>query len=311
MRYQTAPHPDLRDTNPHQAQLEQYSRNFVDANPLRHKFNSFCCGTITVVTKLPRLIAFDLDDTLAPSKARIPDRMSDLLTKLLEQAHVAVISGGAIAQFQQQLLTPLESVVHMTEEKLEKLHVLPTCGTHYEVRRSGAWVTVFREVLTAEERTESLTALREEAQRLGLWVDDPWGQILEDRGSQVTYSALGQQAPLPQKMAWDPSGEKKNQLSRAVQKRLPNLEVRSGGSTSVDITRRGIDKAYGMRKLVEHTGIPLDDMLFVGDRLDPDGNDYPVLAMGARCHEVSGWEDTASWLEILLRRFEVSTELGE
>ena len=81
---------------------------------------------------------------------------------------------------------------------------------------------------------------------------------------------------------------------------LPDLEVRSGGSTSVDITHRGIDKAYGMRQLAEQTGIPLDDMLFVGDRLDPDGNDYPVLAMGVACHAVEGWEDTAEYLEQLI-----------
>ena len=76
--------------------------------------------------------------------------------------------------------------------------------------------------------------------------------------------------------------------------------MRSGGSTSVDITHRGIDKAYGMRQLAEQTGIPLDDMLFVGDRLDPDGNDYPVLAMGVPCHAVEGWEDTAEFLDELL-----------
>ena len=82
--------------------------------------------------------------------------------------------------------------------------------------------------------------------------------------------------------------------------RLPELEVRSGGSTSVDITRAGIDKAYGMRKLAEHTGIPLEEMLFVGDRLDPEGNDYPVLALGVPCRAVAGWEETVKFLEQLL-----------
>ncbi|WP_448065272.1 hypothetical protein, partial [Escherichia coli] len=62
----------------------------------------------------------------------------------------------------------------------------------------------------------------------------------------------------------------------------------------------GIDKAYGMRQLADATGIPLDDMLFVGDRLDPDGNDYPVLAMGVECHAVHGWEDTADYLDGLI-----------
>ena len=149
-------------------------------------------------------------------------------------------------------------------------------------------------------RPPALAAVEQEAKRLGFWESETWGPILEDRGSQITFSALGQAAPVDAKKAWDPSGDKKNALRAAVQELLPELEVRSGGSTSVDIPRRGIDKAYGMRKLAELTGIPLDDMLFVGDRLDPDGNDYPVKAMGVECIAVEGWEDTAAFIEKFL-----------
>ena len=158
-------------------------------------------------------------------------------------------------------------------------------------------MTVYAHALTDDEKARALAAVEEEAKRLGVWESETWGDILEDRGSQITFSALGQRAPLDAKTAWDPTGAKKNALRAAVAERIPDLEVRSGGSTSVDITQRGIDKAYGMRQLAEQTGIPLDDMLFVGDRLDPDGNDYPVLAMGVTCHAVEGWEDTADFLE--------------
>jgi HAD superfamily hydrolase (TIGR01484 family) len=177
---------------------------------------------------------------------------------------------------------------------------MPTCGTQYYRLGSDGIETVYAHSLTDDEKTRALTAVREEAERLGLWEAEPWGDILEDRGSQITFSALGQTAPLDAKMAWDPTGEKKNSLREAVAARIPDLEVRSGGSTSVDITHRGIDKAYGMRQLADATGIPLDDMLFVGDRLDPDGNDYPVLAMGVECHAVHGWEDTADYLDALI-----------
>ena len=248
---------------------------------------------------IPPLIAFDLDDTLAPSKSPVDRRMLDVLARLLDTASVAVISGGNFEQFDVQLVSRLDEA-GVSEEALERLHLLPTCGTRYERRSGGAWITVYRENLTAAERDAALTALREEAERLELWEAEPWGAILEDRGSQVTFSALGQRAPVPAKQRWDPDGAKKNALRAAVAARLPGLEVRSGGSTSVDITRRGIDKAYGMRKLAEHTGIGLDEMLFVGDRLDPEGNDYPVRALGVACREVTDWEDTARFLEELL-----------
>ncbi|SDQ20708.1 HAD-IIB family hydrolase [Leucobacter chromiiresistens] len=252
------------------------------------------------MTELPRIIAFDLDDTLAPSKSPLDPRMLAVFARLLERTSVAVISGGNFQQFESQLVSQLDGVLSVTEEALERLHLLPTCGTRYERREGGRWVTVYQEELSAEERRDALAVLRAEAERLGLWERETWGEILEDRGSQITFSALGQRAPVEAKHAWDPSGAKKSALRAAVAARLPGLEVRSGGSTSVDITRRGIDKAYGMRKLVEYTGVPLGDMLFIGDRLDEDGNDYPVLALGVRCHAVTGWAETADYIEALI-----------
>lgn len=245
----------------------------------------------------PRLVAFDLDDTLAPSKSPIDPRMGDLLVALAERVEVAIISGGQLAQFTMQVVDQLPET---SADTLARLHLLPTCGTQY-YRLSGDGVdTVYAHALSEDEKQRALAAVEDEARRLGLWESDTWGEILEDRGSQITFSALGQKAPVDAKMAWDPTGQKKNTLREAVAARLPDLEVRSGGSTSVDITARGIDKAYGMRKLAEQTGISLEDMLFVGDRLDPDGNDYPVLAMGVTCQAVEGWEDTAAFLDILI-----------
>ncbi|MDZ8171883.1 HAD-IIB family hydrolase [Microbacterium xanthum] len=244
-----------------------------------------------------RLVAFDLDDTLAPSKSAIDARMGQLLIALAERVDVAVISGGQLAQFRSQVVERLPDAEPAT---LDRMHLLPTCGTQYYRLRNGEVDTVYAHSLTDDEKNRAQTAIEEEARRLGYWERETWGPILEDRGSQITFSALGQSAPLAAKKAWDPSGEKKNALRQAVADRIPDLEVRSGGSTSVDITHRGIDKAYGMRQLAEQTGIALDEMLFVGDRLDPDGNDYPVLAMGVACHAVDGWEETADFLDGLI-----------
>ena len=245
----------------------------------------------------PRLVAFDLDDTLAPSKSAIDPRIGEQLLRLAERVEVAIISGGQLKQFRSQVV---ERLPEADAGLLAHIHLMPTCGTQYYRLTADGIETVYALSLTDDEKQRALASVEEEAKRLGLWAEQTWGPILEDRGSQITFSALGQSAPLDAKTAWDPTGEKKNTLRDAVAARIPDLEVRSGGSTSVDITHRGIDKAYGMRKLAEQTGIPLDDMLFVGDRLDEHGNDYPVLAMGVTCHAVEGWEDTAAYLNELI-----------
>ncbi|SPT52544.1 HAD hydrolase, family IIB [Actinomyces bovis] len=252
----------------------------------------------SIPAKPPRLVAFDLDDTLAPSKSAMPAPMAKALRALLDVVPVCVISGGQIGQFREQVIANLGA----DDAELSRLHLMPTCGTRYYTHQPASsdgadgWELVYANNLSESQKQTARTAVEEQARRLGLWEEETWGPVLEDRGSQITFSALGQQAPLEAKRAWDPTGEKKARLRDAVAALLPELEVRSGGSTSVDITLKGVDKAYGMRKLSEVTGIALDEMLFVGDRLDPEGNDYPVKALGVPCHAVTGWEETAQYV---------------
>jgi HAD superfamily hydrolase (TIGR01484 family) len=244
------------------------------------------------------LLAFDLDDTLAPSKSSLPPRMAELFAQLLEVVQVCVISGGQFGQFESQLIAGLSA---SATPFFDRLHLLPTCGTQY-YRYDDGWHQQYAENLTAEQKESALAVVENCAKQLGLWESHTWGPILEDRGSQITFSALGQDAPVESKKAWDPTGAKKESLRSAVAALLPELEVRSGGSTSVDITRKGIDKAYGMRKLADLTQIPISRMLFVGDRLDEGGNDYPVKATGVRTHAVADWQDTADFVADFLER---------
>lgn len=244
-------------------------------------------------------IAFDLDDTLAVTKSPISDRMSELLGKLLTKYDVCVISGGKYEQFQRQVVERLDAPAHL----LNKLHLMPTCGTRYYRydELNGEWKLQYAEDLSDKQKQQIIEVLEKSAKEVGLWEEKPYGEIIEDRGSQVTYSALGQQAPAEKKYEWaEKNARAKEKLRNLVAERLPDLEVRLGGTTSVDITRIGIDKAYGMEKLMQALEIGKDDILFIGDKLQEGGNDYPVKAMGIDTIAVDGWEETALVLEGIL-----------
>lgn len=245
-----------------------------------------------------RVIAFDLDNTLADSKSPITEHMADLLNGLLKHFYVCVISGGKFAQFEAQLLNHLKA----TPQTLTALHIMPTCGTRYYRfdLATRAWQQVYAEDLLADEKARIVAALNKGADALGFRETKLWGEQIEDRGSQVTFSALGQEAPVAKKEAWDPDGAKKRKLRDYVAKEIPEFEVRVGGSTSIDVTKHGIDKAYGMKKLIALLGVAQEELIFVGDRLDEGGNDYPVKAMGVDCLQVSGWRDTALVIETIL-----------
>jgi phosphomannomutase len=234
-----------------------------------------------------RVAMFDLDGTLAASKSDISPATAQMLCGLLSTIDVCIISGGGFDQFDAQVLRHLGATCD-----LERMHLMPTCGTRYLRWDRGGWAEIYFEKLTPDEKCRAFDVLRAGAVQLGFWTNDSWGPALEDRGSQVTYSALGQSAPDDAKSVWDPDNSKKEALRKYAAEKLPDLEVKSGGSTSIDVTRHGIDKAYGARKLMAALHVTEREILFFGDRLDPGGNDYPVKAMGIDSIAVDGWEDT-------------------
>jgi len=249
---------------------------------------------------MKKVLAFDLDGTLAPSKSTLPPRMGELLDQLLDYFQICVISGGKFGQFETQLLEGLSA----NNEKLSRLHLMPTCGTQYYKFNSSSWDQVYAENFTEEEKAKIIAALNEGIDTLGYRESKVYGEIIEDRGSQITFSALGQDivAELGDKGVrlkeeWDPDTVKKNAIRDYVANLIPEFEVRVGGGTSIDITKPGIDKAYGMQKLMDMLNISKEDILFFGDRLAEGGNDYPVKEFGIDTLEVSDWEHCASRLE--------------
>lgn len=239
---------------------------------------------------MKKVIAFDLDETLTETTSLITNEMSELLGELLKKFQVCVISGGSFDSFKKQFLTNL----HIPPDLLSRLHLMPTCGTRYYryAVDTNEWRQVYAEDLTEEQKRTISTALDEAARESGYKIDNPKGPLIDDRTSQITYVALGRDAQPAEKKAWDPDGTKKLAIRDLAAKKLPEFEVRVGGTTSIDVTKPGIDKAYGMKKLCQHLGINKEDILFIGDRVFEGGNDYPVQQMGIECVAVDGYEQT-------------------
>ena len=223
---------------------------------------------------MKKLIVFDLDGTLAESKAAIDDEMVKVLGALINVAKVAIISGGDWPQFEKQVLA------HLPKDKLLKnLSILPTCGTKFYQYKRG-WKKLYSEDFTADEKKKIITSLTAAVEEQGFKPKKIWGEQIEDRGSQITYSALGQAAPLDAKKEWDPGFAKRKKIQQALGKTIPEFSVNLGGTTSVDITKPGIDKAYGIKKLKEILNIKKKEMIFIGDAIFPGGNDYPAKEAG-------------------------------
>lgn len=244
---------------------------------------------------MKKLIVFDLDGTLAESKSSLDTEMSTLLHDLLGIVKVAVISGGDWPQFEEQLLSDLPH-----DQRLVNLSLLPTCGTKFFQYAAGDWKQIYSEDLTADEKDKIVSSLKKAVGLAGYEVKRVWGEVVEDRGSQITFSALGQQAPLEEKHKWDPDFTKRKKIKAILDTLIPEFSVRMGGATSIDVTKPGIDKAYGIRKLRDLLGISLKEMLFIGDALFVGGNDYPAEQAGVVSIPVRGPNETKRVTEAII-----------
>jgi len=248
---------------------------------------------------LKKIIAFDLDDTLAVTKSPITDSMSELLGELLKTFQVCVISGGWFPQFETQVVDELRIEKYL----LQNLHLMPTCGTRYYRYNAieDKWQMIYSEDIPKEDRQRIIKSLTDATKKCGYYEEKPYGELAQDRFSQITYSALGQDAPPDLKYVWDPDTKKRQQIRDLVIDELSDFEVRIGGTTSIDVTLPGIDKAYGMKKLMETLEVGKDDILFVGDKLQEGGNDYPVKSLGIDCIEVKNYLDTELIIETIIK----------
>ncbi|MCL4388041.1 HAD-IIB family hydrolase [Candidatus Marsarchaeota archaeon] len=244
-----------------------------------------------------KIVVTDLDGTLAPSKAAMDDEMSEIICELLSSKDMAVVGGGFYSQFQKQLIGSLKCPA----EKLGRLYLFPTNATAFYRFGEQGWYKVYSEDLSEEQKKLVYSAFPKALELAGFKNPEKlYGSQLEDRGTQITFSALGQEAPLELKSAWDPNQQKRIAIKIQLDKLLNGFEIRLGGTTSIDITRAGIDKAYAIRKITEIFGYSKSEMIFIGDALYDGGNDYAVKLAGVESLATSGPEETKSILKSII-----------
>ncbi len=251
---------------------------------------------------MKKVLSFDIDQTLNIAKTPIPDEIAELLIRSLDHFEICPISGQKFDQFLVQIVDRLEGV---TEEQLCHLHLFVAQGTQYYRYNITAhdWERVYNYPLTEEQVAKITSALETSARELGLWEEDKLlagDEIIENRLSQVTFSALGQKAGTEAKYAWDPDCKKREKIVARAKELAPEFDYEIGGTTSINAVTPGMNKKFGMTHLLEELGVSRDEVLYFGDMTAPGGNDYPVVQMGIETITVRSHEDTAYALRGIL-----------
>jgi HAD superfamily hydrolase (TIGR01484 family) len=242
-----------------------------------------------------KAIIFDLDGTLAESKQSLDNEMSGLLYSLMQNHIVGVMSGGSFTQYQKQFVPFVKE-----GSDLNNLVLLPTSGASMYLYKNNSWELVYEEKISEEDFENIKNILELSIERNNLLPEEKYGQLIEYRGTQITYSGLGQDAPLSLKEVWDPDQIKRKRVVSDIEKDLPDFEIRIGGTTSVDINRKGIDKAYGVKMVSETFNISISDILYVGDALYEGGNDSAVIKSGVDTHAVKNVAETKDFIRSIV-----------
>ena len=251
---------------------------------------------------MKKVLAFDIDQTLNIAKTPITEEIADLLKDCLHHFEICPISGQKFDQFLVQIVNELKNP---TPEELSHLHLFVAQGTQYyrfNIEKND-WELVYNYPLTDEQVAKISETIEKSARELGFWEEDklqPGDEIIENRLSQVTFSALGQKAGTEEKYAWDPDCKKREQIVKRCKELSPEFDYEIGGTTSINAITPGMNKEFGMTHLLEELNVTKDEILYFGDMTQPGGNDYPVVQMGIDTITVRNHEDTAYALRGIL-----------
>lgn len=242
-----------------------------------------------------KIFAFDLDGTLVRSKMPLTKEMSALLDKLLTKYKVAIITGGEFSRFPKQVIPHLSK-----SSNLENLILEPTSGGQLYTYKTK-WEKVYSLDMTEDEKNIIFGALEMIKMEFPFDGEKKYGDLVDDRTTQITFTPVGKDCPIEVKEKWDPDQKKRKVLQKRLKQLLPDFQVRVAGTTSIDITPLYLDKEFGIKKLMEVTDTSHEDIIFFGDKLQEGGNDFPVRATHVRCEEVTGPDNTLEKVEGILR----------
>ncbi|MDR3571822.1 MAG: HAD-IIB family hydrolase [Candidatus Pacebacteria bacterium] len=232
-------------------------------------------------------IFFDMDDTLTLSKSAMDVAHVPLFLELCASHDVIVVSGQDEQNIRRQIPSEADG----------RYYLLTQNGNH-AIDKNGT--VMWYEEFSAQQKEAIMAFIKTVHDELALQVKDE-NDLVEDRGSQISYSLIGHHEEVAKKKAFDPKAEKRIQILREHAAEVDALkqlgvEISAGGTTCFDIILLGRNKGFNVARLIEHEGWKKDESLYVGDALEPGRNDESVIGVIAT-HAVKDHFDTFRFIK--------------
>ena len=241
---------------------------------------------------MKKIIACDIDGTLAYSDTEISDEMLELISKLQKKYIFVTIGNGNYMHLYNQFIKKY------IEKIGKEIYVYVLGGLECYKTSKKEIIKIYSNDLSNDEKNKIVRTISNFIKDKKI-IPDTYDQI-EDRGSMVVFSVLGRKANKELKKSYDPNGEKRKKfINEYFKEELPEFEIKIGGTTTMDFTKKGHTKAFGIKKIKKMFNCKFKDIIFFGDDLQEHGNDFPVKEL-VESIEVESPEETLIKLNELL-----------
>ena len=226
-----------------------------------------------------RKFIFDVDGTLTPSRGHIDKEFASWFSRFCEKNDVYLVTGSDRPKTIEQIG---EAIYHQ-------------CKRVYNCSGNDVWKGDWH-VRTSDW---SLPVAAENYLR-GILEKSPFplrtGLHIEHRPGMVNFSVVGRNATLGERkfyVKYDKETNERNTIAKDFNRQFFEIDAKPGGETGIDISPLGCDKSQILKDFAED-----DNIIFFGDRMDPQGNDYPLSSKnkGTNYH-VRDWQHTWNLLK--------------
>ena len=239
--------------------------------------------------KHKKIIICDVDETICETCQVVSDEMANQINIMIKSGYeFAFISGTKVTDLQKMLSSKIK----------ERHHILATTGTNYTYMENNMGSCVYNLKFKDEEKQEIIQALNNTIEHFNIVSMTTHEDQLQDRDSQITLSAIGRNAPIELKKAYDPDGEIRQTWKKFLKDHLDQTkyDIKIGGTTSLDVTKKGLDKEWGIKEFCQNKRLKLNQVLFFGDKIYPGGNDFPATKI-VDCVSVKNPDETLKKLK--------------
>lgn len=222
---------------------------------------------------------FDVDGTLTPSRQAIDKRFAVWFRLFCQSNDVYLVTGSdrpkTLEQIGETIYNSCNRVYNCNGNDVWEKDINVKTNEWVLPEDAHEWLSI--------QLTESPFKIRT-------------GLHFEHRPGMVNFSIVGRNANSEERKEYfefDTLHNERNLIASTFNKLFPDIKATVGGETGIDISPVGTDKAQIITDFK-----PEDKTYFFGDRMDEDGNDYPLAQVVDCKRSVESWHQTKEYLEI-------------